>query len=276
MVPRARTQLDADVQRRLELLPWELGHEMPKPLIAIAPFIESCPGVITLGVRPALCDYSTEEKRLINSADRIFFPTPRFAKIFEAAGKQTFPNSFTYQMRRSRVLEATFLQYSGCPHPRTRLYFGRQKASIASDFRFPLIAMGPNRSDSAGVIQNSNQLADAAAKYNPLIVREFIEYRERMLLVFVNYECVAKFSGLPGGRDFSSPVTQSAAYSFLTQLPDIVRSFNLCDIGVELGYTKDRGLLIDSFARPPLSWKTPEGAVNRHQYISGLIQKGEL
>ncbi len=249
---------------------------MPRTLIAIAPFIVSCPGVITLGVRPALCDYSPEEKQLINSAETIFFPTPRFAEIFEAAGEKTFPNAFTYQIRKSRVVEAALLQFSGFPHCRIRVYFGRQKEFIANDFGFPMIAMGPNRSDSARIIENPSQLADAAGRFNPLIIREYIEYEERMLLVFTNYECIAEFGGLPGERGYSSSIKGSAEIPLYPLLSDLLRSFKLCDIAVEVGRAKNGALLIDSFARPPVYWETQEGTVNRHDYISGLIQSGMI
>lgn len=249
---------------------------MPRPLIAIAPFLESCPVVKTLGVRPAISDYSPDERRILASAARIFFPTPRFAKIFEAAGGNTFPNAFTYRLRKSTLLQTTLLQFSGCPHPRTRIYFGRQKASIPDDFSFPFIAMGPNRSDRARVVQNSLQLADPADRFNPLIIREYIEYEERMVLVFVNYECIAEIRNLSGEENFSAHAASFPAYCFHPPAAELLRSFQVCDIAVEVGFNKERGMLIDSFARPPLSWKTPKGVVNRHKYISDLIRKGIL
>ncbi len=249
---------------------------MSQPRIAIAPFLKSCPGVVTLGVRAAISDYPPGERRLMASAERIFFPTPRFAKIFEASGGNTFPNAFTYRLRKSRLVQESLFQFSGCPHPRARIYFGRRKTSIPSDFRFPFIAMGPNRADDAQLVEDFRQLADMADRFNPLIIREHTRYDERLLLVFVNYECVAVQRDVPGGLFFSTTPANHPPPSLYHAVSGLLRSFQVCDIAVETGYTRESGWLIDSLGRPPLSWQTPAGTMYRHDYISELIQNGKI
>ncbi|MFZ2447794.1 MAG: hypothetical protein WAW37_15675 [Syntrophobacteraceae bacterium] len=256
---------------------------MPQPRIAIAPFLVSCPRVITLGVRAAVSDYSAEEKGLLASAGRIFFPTPRFAKIFEAAGKDTFPNAFTYGLRKSRQAQEALFRVGGWPHPRARVYFGRQKASIVPDFRFPFLAMGPNVSDRPRLIENTPQLADATGEFNPLIIREKLEYDERFLLVFVNFECIATLQEVPGATAppvaFSRPTATDlppSAAGFRHTLSNLLRSFRINDIAVEIGLSATADAQVLSLVRPPLWWRTPGGTANRHDLIAGLIREGRL
>jgi len=109
------------------------------------------------------------------SAGRIFFPTPRFVKIFEAAGKSTFPNGFTYKIRKSRVVEEVLFQFLACPHPRTRIYFGRQKKSIPEHFSFPFLAMGANKSGTAHLLRNAHELEELAVRHQ----RDFEDKEKR-------------------------------------------------------------------------------------------------
>jgi len=254
---------------------------MPRLEVAIAPFLKSCPGVTTLGIRGSLCDYSPEERMILASADRVYFPTPRFARILEAAGKQTFPSCLTYRVRRSRVVQETLLQFSGCPHPRTRIYFGRRKASISADFRFPLIAMGPGMHDGIFPVSDAGTLADLADRYNPLIVREDARCEKRLRLVFVNYECIGVIYGASGektiGRRVEGYVSRDIGLrEFILEAETLVRTFRLNDIAVEIGFSAAEGWRIESMARPPAFLGFAQGAVSRHEYISSLIRAGKI
>jgi hypothetical protein len=252
---------------------------MSEHLIAIAPFLSRCPRVITLGVRAALGDYSRQERDLMLSAGCIFFPTPRFVKIFEAAGKSTFPTGFTYKVRKSRVIQEVLFQFLACPHPRTRIYFGHQKLSIPKDFSFPFLAMGPDKSDPALSVKDLRELDEFAFNYNPLIIQENREYEKRFRLVFVNYEFVGTegtVSEEDGTRFFGNV---SSGYrtgdSIVRACAKIVRSVGLNDITVEVA-VGENGWFITEFTRPPVFCSTREGMVNRHGYIAGLIESGGL
>ncbi len=262
---------------------------MPKPLAAIAPFLTSCPEVTTLGVRAAIADYAPAERQLLASARRIFFPTPRFAKIFEAAGKDVFPSAFTYRLRKSRLVQETFFQLCGAeapdggpslPHPRTRIYFGRQKQSIRSDFAFPFATMGPAASDGVRVVGNDAELSDEARRYNPLIVQEICPFEARVLLVFVNYRCIAAIRPGPGknppGFLDSAIAARPGLDVFTARLSRLLRFFRIGDIGVEALQGRDSGWLAAAMSRPPVRWQSPCGTFNRHRIIAGLIEKKEI
>jgi len=246
---------------------------MPQPRIAIAPFLVSCPGVITLGLRAAVSDYSASEKLLLASAGRIFFPTPRFAKIFEATGKDTFPGAFTYRLRKSRQAQEVLFQAGGWPHPRARIYFGRHKASFSRDFRF-LCSNGSELIGPYPLIETP-PTPDAAGNFNPLIIREKI-IRRAVPLVFVNYKCIATLQDVARGPFSLLTATDlpPSAAGFQQTLSKLLRSFRINDIAVEIGLSATAGTQVVSMVRPPLLWQTPGGSANRHDHIAGLIREG--
>lgn len=218
---------------------------------------------------------------ILASADRVYFPTLRFAKILEAAGKQTFPSYLTYRVRQSRVVQETLLQFSGCPHPRTRIYFGRRKASISADFRFPFLAMGPGMHDGIFPVSDAGTLADLADRYNPLIVREDARCEKRLLLVFVNYECIGVMYGAAGEKAIGRQVEESVSgdtglREFILEAQTLVRAFRLNDIAVEIGCSVAEGWRIESMAKPPAFLGFARGVVSRHEYISSLIRAGKI
>jgi len=97
---------------------------------------------------------SAEERELLRSADRVLFPTPRFAPIFHAVGIRCFPSYYSYRYQRSRFLQKTLLEVLAVPRPKSRVYFGsRQKRGILKEFSPPFLLMGvPMNSPDAYVI----------------------------------------------------------------------------------------------------------------------------
>ena len=246
--------------------------------IAIAPFLRACPGVITLGVRPSLGDYPKRERELLASCRRIFFPTPRFVRIFEAAGKETYPSSFSYRLRKSRVSQEVLFQLFGSPHPRTRLYYGHRKDSVLSDFRFPLRAMGPDIASAAYSVQDVHDLEVVAERYNPLIIQEELEFVERFRLIFANYDCIAIHRRDPDDPVSCHPVFPShSCLGFIAcDVAPLLRSVQLNEIAVEIGFSRAAGWQIIEMRIPPVSWASEAGIINRHQYLCGLVEKGVL
>ena len=262
---------------------------MGEKLVAIAPFLRSCPRLITLGVRVSIGDYTPRQREILLSAHQIFFPTPRFVSILEAAGKKTFPSAFAYSVQKSRLTQEVLYQFLKCPHPLTRIYYGRQKSSILNDFRFPVRAMGPDMIGKVWLVSNSCDLRAVSEIYNPLIIREVLDYEERFLLVFINYECAGIVKrGQGGGQcefdcsgiSANHPVDKGGLPKFLSgeiiaYVGKLLRYVQLNDIAVEIGLIRHSWQLIE-LARPPLSWPSAEGVINRYRHISGLIESNRF
>jgi hypothetical protein len=258
--------------------------------VSIAPLLDCRSGLITnLGVRASMGDYTQRERNVMLSAGLILFPTPRFADVLEAAGKQTFPSAFAYRIRKSRVAQEVLFQFLDCPHPRTRIYYGRQKRGIPDHFRPPFLAMGPSMSTGARLFGSAYDPPALFELYNPLIIQDFVECEERFQLVFVNYECAGILKKAPcGGRlvfDSSAVTTvprprnaemaEHFSGEIVSRLEELLRSVKLNDIAVEVGITR-KGWQLIQFGRPPLSWPSREGVVERFSHICRLIESGRL
>lgn len=250
---------------------------MSKKFVAIAPFLRSNNKVATLGIRAALGDYSQQERDALLSADLILFPTARFAKIFESARKSTFPGSFTYSIQKFRLIREVMFQFLGCPHPRTHIYYGRQKLSIAQNFRFPFQAAGPSAIHRFRQVADAEALEAVVAEYNPLIIREEEEYERRFRLTFINYECVCIHECIPASQsDHCEPAhVERFATQILSELQSILRTVHIDDIAVHVGL-KGRTWKVTDMSRPPVSWISSGQRVTRHEYISKLIDSGRL
>ena len=236
-------------------------------LVAIAPFLISSPDIITLGVRTSLGDYSPAERDLLLSSDRIFFPTPRFVSIFEAAGKDCFPSGIAYRIHSSRVVQEALLRFFDYPHPRSRIYFGKQKHSITRHFKFPFRAMGPGAASCVRLITDTRELEQFSKIHNPLIVQEVVEYEKQFRAVFVNFQV----AGIVEGNSENDRVWRKV----VADVGKLLRPSNLNDVCVEVGFTSGTPQII-ALSRPPRIWESPSGRINRHEYISRLVETGEL
>ncbi len=233
-------------------------------------------------------EYSPGEKKILLSSELIFFPTPRFACIFEATGKKTFPSFLAYRIRNSRLIQEVLFQFLRCSHPLTRIYYGGQKSAIKDDFSFPFWAMGPDTSDDVYLIADLSDLRAVSQIFNPLIIQEMIEYEERLRFIFVNYQCAGIIEAAPrrGLRIEEKQIIPrhvSGKGRFLENshvetvrcLEELLRSIQLNDVAVDIGITRHGWYLIE-LVRPPLTWNSPEGTMNRHQYICSMIESNSI
>lgn len=249
--------------------------------VALAPFLKACKAVITLGIRSTLDSYSREERLLLLRARKIFFPTPRFVDIFEAAGRPTFPTAATYRYQRSRLTQQLLFQVLGWPHPRSRIYFGtRQKERILKDFNLPCLTMNPHLPGTpVHLAEDAGALEKRTAGHSPTIVREYIQWDERVRLLFVNFQCLGvqrHADGSPGPESFE-PVTAEhpSVETPVRESLRLLRMAQLDDMLIEWGCMKGMWQTIE-MRRPPPWWTTMQGRLNRHEYIGNMIGAGRL
>lgn len=246
---------------------------------ALAPFLRSCPSIATLGVRTAISDYSPEERTLLRSAPKVFFPTPRFEYLFNALRIPTFPSHASYTFQRSRVLQQVLFSYLNWPHPRTRIYYGRhQKSKILDDFDLPLIVMGPRGIPSERhLVTDAGTLSDYVGRYNPVIIQDACCWRKTLRFLCVNFECVGIAPGCVSKVSHSDctqlqhqHIDELAALSL-----EMLRQVDLDDVVIEWGLGQS-GWQVLQLARPPLMWCGSNGILNRHRHICELICQGKL
>ena len=151
---------------------------MPKEVIALEARLKNCKNVRTLGVRTNFSDYSPREAELIRQADKIYYPTPFYADLFDTVGKPTFPSYHTYKCVQDKIKQTALFELLNLPHPRTRIFYGkRQKSTILDHFPFPFIAKIP-RGSALGrgvfLIQNDSEIGDYLNQVTPSYIHKYL------------------------------------------------------------------------------------------------------
>jgi len=239
------------------------------------------PRITTLGIRPALVDYSREDWDLLLRADRVLFPTRRFVQVLDAAGKATFPSAASYLFRSSRLLQHHLFAYHDFPVPRTWIYYGhRQKTMILKDFRLPFVAMGRDAvPGDRRLIDSPVDLWPWVTRFNPVIVQEFVALTIRVRLVCVSYQCLGALTG-GGSMDGHEPLTPSRVDDpqvswILERTLQLLRANRLDDVMVEWGFGNGQWWVL-GMQRPPVKVVAPLGPINRHHYMGELLVSGRL
>ncbi|MGA7875246.1 MAG: hypothetical protein WCA08_06250 [Desulfoferrobacter sp.] len=217
----------------------------------------------------------------MREASRIFFPTPKYVDVFKACRIRTFPNPATYRYHRSRILQHLLLDYLDFPHPKSRIYFGKQqKKKILNDFQLPVLVMQTqNAPDTLFVARQAHELTGLADLQHSIIIREHIEWSERIQLVCVQFECVGMLRTAVAGNGSTllepMPLDSSAFTEPACLTNQLLRAAQLDDILIEWGYANGKWLMI-GMSRPPVKWPTCHGTSNRYRHICEMIHAGIL
>jgi hypothetical protein len=233
-----------------------------------------------LGLRASFADYSDQERKLILEADRVFYPTPRFAPVLRAAGKDIFPSAETYAVRRSHVLQQLLMQYLDLPHPATRIYFGRHKSKVIEDFEFPMVVMGPVVTpNSRRIVHRAEELRIPLDTFNPVVVQRHVKPRQSIAVVSIGPRYTAALVRHPllGYRDALSaaPAQRADLETPLLLTRQLIECALLDEVMAEWALDQERWVLL-GLRRPPPSWQGSHSRVRRHDLVGRMIESGKL
>jgi ribosomal protein S6--L-glutamate ligase len=174
--------------------------------IALEGRLRRCRNVHTLGVRPNFRDYTTEERRLIEQAAVVYYPSMLYADLFHAAGKPTFPSLSTYRCAQDKIRQSTLFSLCGVSHPRTRFFYGRrQKESISSFFRFPFIGKVP-RGSAMGrgvfLIRNRGELEAYCRRDHVAYIQEYVPAERDMRVIVIGGRVVHAYWRIAAPGEF--------------------------------------------------------------------------
>lgn len=212
--------------------------------IAIGRKLARFPEIRTLGLRPNFHDYSAEEQELIRRAQTIYFPTNAFAAQFRAMGKRIFPSLESHLYESDKIKQTTLLNILGLAHPRTRVFWGRQREAIAEHFDFPLVAKTPRGSAKGrGVflIRDQAELDSYLTEHNPAYIQERMTIDRDIRVVVMGFEPVCAYWRIAGGGQWLTNVSQGGRIDFHGVPPEAVglaveaaRLANFDDVGVDV------------------------------------------
>lgn len=216
-----------------------------KKRIALEARLKTCKNVITLGVKTNLSDYGPDAVEMIRSADKIYYPTTFYADLFDASGKATFPSYHTYKCVQDKIKQTALFGLLDIPHPRTRTFYGRRKASAIPDyFDFPFIAKVPKGSAMGrGVylIRDQADLDEYCAANKVGYIQEYLESDRDIRVVVIGNEVVLAYWRIAREGEFRSNVASGAVVS-LDDVPEAAvrlaaHTASVCrwdDVGIDI------------------------------------------
>ncbi|MGD8994991.1 MAG: ATP-grasp domain-containing protein [Syntrophobacterales bacterium] len=259
---------------------------MSRIRVAIGEQLKTCPQVITLGLRPQMADYTEQERRLLRTADMIFYPTDRYVDFFATLGKETFPSVNCYRLRGNRLKHTALLRLLNVAHPRTRVYYGRrQKRKILKEFAFPCVAKKAREAADGKqvfLINNRKQLDWYNQHFNPALIQEYVVPEKELRVLVLN--CQTTFGYRRNVIRGNSVDSSSRQGTWKADDVDpegvelakiIARDANLSDVAVDMVFDGGRYQVLelnflwdeaDSYQAGP----------NRTKLIIEMIEKGEL
>jgi len=225
--------------------------------IAFESRLKGCSNVITLGVKPNFTDYNEEETALIKRADTIYYPTDFYADLFDSITKRTFPSYQTYRFAQDKIKQTALFNLSGIPHPRTRVFYGKQqKSKICEYFNYPFIGKNPTGSAMGrGVflIKNKQDLEEYLSCVKVAYIQEYLPIDRDIRVVVIGTRVVHAYWRIAASGEFRTNIAMGAKIS-LDPVPEqalelarhIAYNCRLNDVGIDIMYYKDKPYVLEA------------------------------
>lgn len=255
-------------------------------VVALEGRIRECPLVRTLGVRPNLGDYSEEERGLINSADKIYYPSSFYAGLFDTIGKKTFPSYHTYHYAQDKILQTALFNLAGINHPRTRTFYGkRQRETILDYFELPLIAKvarGSALGRGVFLIRSARELEQYCRYHKPAYIQEYLPIDRDIRVIVIGSKVVHAYWRVAKKGEFRTNLAAGGMVD-LSRVPDEARAFALetarrCrwdDVGLDLCMHGGRYYVLEGNMKYGKQGLLQAG-IDYPKLVCDLIQRGEI
>ncbi len=193
-----------------------------KPLknqpVALGAKLKRYSKILTLGFKPNFKDYSRQEKKLILSAKKIYYPTAFYADLFNAMGKKTFPSFHTYKFAQDKINQTAIFNMLKIPHPDTRVFYGKkQKLDILDFFNFPFIAKKPRGSAKGNdvyLIENNEDLSCYLTNKYPAYIQEYFPIDQDMRIIIIGKKIRLAYFRIAKSNNFKTNVSQGGTINF--------------------------------------------------------------
>jgi ribosomal protein S6--L-glutamate ligase len=256
-----------------------------KSRICLGKRLRSAPSFRCLGVKSNWADYSQEEQEALNGAEEVYYPSPLYEDLFLSLGKKVFPRNSTGFIG-NKIRQTNLFQLLGISHPRTRLYYGRDRLRrICGDFNYPFVAktpVGSSMGKGVWLIRSSEELESYLEKHRPAYIQEHLPIDRDLRVVLIGGEVVHAYWRIGQAGDFRNNVTQGAAVSF-ENIPDKALQFaesvaRLCrfdEVGLDVCHARGRYYVIEANMVYGLEGFKQAG-LDIYEILADLDRKGKL
>jgi len=224
--------------------------------VSLGKRLRFCPSFTCLGVMVNWDDYAPEAQETIRRAHEVYYSSPFYEDLFRSLGKRVFPRNY-YRFVGNKIRQTNLFQYLGISHPRTRLYYGRNRAErICRDFEFPFIAKNPvGSSKGLGVwlMQGEEDLADYLEGHLPAYIQEYLSIERDLRVVLIGGEVVHAYWRVQKPGEFRNNVFQGASISYegiprdgLEFARDVARRCRFDEVGLDVCCAHERYYVLEA------------------------------
>ncbi len=212
--------------------------------VALGKRLRKCADVPCLGVNPNWEKYPPCARDMIREAQVVFYPGPLYESVLLSLGKEIFPRN-SCDFIGNKIKQTDLFQLLGIPHPRTRIYYGRNRAErIGADFDFPFIAktpVGSSMGKGVWLIRNARRLEGYLAAHRPAYIQEYLPIDRDLRVVLAKGCVVHAYWRIGAHGNFRNNVSQGARISFesipddgLAFAADVARVCRFDEVGLDI------------------------------------------
>lgn len=209
-----------------------------------------------IGVEPNWEDYPAETREALKSADEVGYPTPLYEDVFLSLGKKVFPAN-RCRFLGNKIKQTLLFQLLGITHPRTRLYYGRNRMErISRDFDCPFIAktpVGSSRGLGVYLIEKPEDLARYLEGHLPAYIQEYLPLERDLRVIVVLGRVVHAYWRVHAPGEFRNNVSRGATISFegipeeaLHFARDVAQRCNFTEVGLDVCHAHGRYYVIEA------------------------------
>ncbi len=224
--------------------------------VSLGKRLRRCPKLRCFGVFPNWEDYSRESQQAIRSAQRVFYPSEMYEAVFLAVGKEVFPRNH-YDFMGNKIRQTQLFQLLGVSHPRTRLYYGRNRLErIRGDFDYPFIAKTPvGSSKGVGVylIGGEDDLVGYLEWHRPAYIQEYLPIGRDLRIVVVDGKVVHAYWRIQCSGEFRNNVARGACISYedipedaLQFAEEVARRCRFDEVGLDVAIAHGRHYVLEA------------------------------
>lgn len=236
-----------------------------------------------LGTLPNWEDYPAVRKDALRNAAVVYYPSTLYEDLFQSIGKSVFPSNF-YSLMGNKIRQTAVFQLLGINHPRTRLYYGRNRMRrILADFPLPFVAKTPvGSSQGRGVwlINREHELRDYLHDHRPAYVQQYLPIDRDLRVVIVAGQVVHSYWRIQVPDNFRNNVSQGARICY-DDIPDDALKFardvaSRCgfgEVGLDVCHFEDRYYVLEANMVYGLEGFRQAG-LDIHEILADLADRG--
>jgi ribosomal protein S6--L-glutamate ligase len=218
--------------------------------------LRHCKTIACLGVLPNWKDYPPSARALIRNAERVCYPSRLYEDILRLVGKRVFPSSY-YSFMGNKIRQTALFELLGISHPRTRIYYGRDRAArILEDFKLPVVAktpLGSSQGRGVWLILGREPLHRYLDGHHPAYIQELLPVDRDLRIVLVGGRVIHAYWRIAESGEFRNNVSQGARISFadipeegLRFAEDTAGRCRFEEVGLDICYCNERYYVLEA------------------------------